>query len=429
MLPAIRAAGLGKRYWISEGRAPYTTFRDTLAAIVRSPYIRRRRTPGDAMWALQEVSFDIAPGRVTGIIGQNGAGKSTLLKILSRITPPTTGRAEIRGRIASLLEIGTGFHPELTGRRNVFLNGAILGMTRKEIQDNFDAIVAFADVERFLDTPVKFYSTGMYLRLAFAVAAHLNAEILAVDEVLAVGDLVFQRKCLGRMSDVAHDGRTVLLVSHNMAAIQSLSDEVLLFERGRLVHQGAPDAVVGAYVERLEDSHSVRTSSDLAAAHRAVPSEAGFSEGFLNRRPLIARHTVRSGDDLAFELVVSAAEARRHCYVAINIEDEFGVRVWSLHSRWHVLRFDMKAGDYRVTCRTKRPPLVPGHYYISLELVAGQERLDALDRIAALHILETDTFATGEIPRREHGYVHAPAEWTVADVTAGVSLAAPNGSP
>ncbi|MGH6693114.1 MAG: ABC transporter ATP-binding protein, partial [Gammaproteobacteria bacterium] len=251
MRSVIRVSGLGKLYRIPERRAAYGTFRDVLAETVRAPLARWRRRPGEEVWALRDVSFELAAGSVTGIIGQNGAGKSTLLKILSRITRPTTGRAEIRGRMVSLLEIGMGFHSELTGRRNVFLNGAILGMTRREIARNFDAIVAFADVERFIDTPVKFYSTGMYLRLAFAVAAHLEAEVVAVDEVLAVGDLLFQRKCLGKMSEIAHDGRTVLLVSHNMAAMQAMADEVLVLDRGRLAYRGAPAPAVATFIDQL----------------------------------------------------------------------------------------------------------------------------------------------------------------------------------
>jgi lipopolysaccharide transport system ATP-binding protein len=419
---SISAQNLGKRYWITEGRAAYGTFRDALAEAVRSPFTRLGRKRGAPLWALHDVSFEIARGSVTGIIGRNGAGKSTLLKVLSRITPPTTGRAELHGRIASLLEIGTGFHPELTGRRNVFLNGAILGMARQEIARNFDAIVAFADVERFIDTPVKFFSTGMYLRLAFAVAAHLRAEILAVDEVLAVGDLVFQRKCLGKMTEVAHDGRTVLLVSHNMAAIQSMSDDVLLFDGGRLVRQGPPAAVVSGFIELLEGADSAEVTSDLRSDRRSHTSGASFVEGFLNGRPLKARHALRSGDDLAVELTVAVTDPRRQCFIAVNIEDEFGVRVWSLHSRWQIPRFDLSAGTHRVTCIARKPPLVPGHYYISLELVAGHERLDALERITAFHLLETDAFATGEVPKRDHGYLLFPAEWTVTDVGARVTL-------
>src|SRR5712672_2946617 len=229
MTTAISVENLGKKYIIShQVREPYTALRDVIAHKARQLVSRRGAMEADPsreqFWALKDVSFEIEQGDRVGIIGRNGAGKSTLLKILSRITDPTTGRIAITGRVASLLEVGTGFHPELTGRENIFLNGAILGMRRAEIRSKFDEIVAFAEIERFLDTPVKRYSSGMYVRLAFAVAAHLEPEILIVDEVLAVGDAAFQKKCLGKMSDVAREGRTVLFVSHNMAAINQLCE-------------------------------------------------------------------------------------------------------------------------------------------------------------------------------------------------------------
>lgn len=417
MLPVIRASALGKCYWIGTGRAAYSTFRDVLTETVRSPLARWRGPTREAVWALRDVSFEVAAGSVTGIVGANGAGKSTLLKVLSRITRPTTGRAWLHGRIASLLEVGTGFHPELTGRHNVFLNGAILGMTRREIQRNFDAIVAFAGVERFIETPVKFYSTGMYLRLAFAVAAHLRSDILAVDEVLAVGDVLFQRKCLGKMTEVAHDGRTVLLVSHNLSTLQAMCDDVLWIHQGALVRQGTPAEVVPAFIERLRSSTNADSTSDLRGAYRPNQSVPALTEGFLNGRPLAASHTMSVGDDLDVEVVVTLSEPRRQCFAAINIEDEFGVRVWSLHSRWHVPRFDLGAGEHRLRCRVSRPPLVPGRYYLGLELVGGQEQIDAADRVATLEILGTDAFGTGEVPRRGDGYVLTPAAWSVTSMS------------
>ncbi|HEY8504719.1 MAG TPA: ABC transporter ATP-binding protein, partial [Gemmataceae bacterium] len=231
MRPAIRVENLSKQYRLGETLgSPYQTLRDALAEAAKAPLRRlfRRDRPGVGggarghFWALKDVSFEVKPGEVVGVIGRNGAGKSTLLKVLSRITEPTAGRAEIRGRVGSLLEVGTGFHPELTGRENIYLNGSILGMNRREIARKFDEIVAFSEIEKFLDTPVKRYSSGMYVRLAFAVAAHLEPEILIVDEVLAVGDAAFQKKCLGKMQDVTKDGRTVVFVSHNLGALQHI---------------------------------------------------------------------------------------------------------------------------------------------------------------------------------------------------------------
>lgn len=255
---AVYVNQLGKQYFIGRKQEKYKTLRDTLAETFTSPFRRagkllRGQATGAAeldelIWALKDVSFEVQHGEVVGIIGQNGAGKSTLLKILTRVTEPTEGYAEIHGRVGSLLEVGTGFHPELTGRENIFLNGAILGMKRVEIDRKFDEIVAFSEVERFIDTPVKHYSSGMYLRLAFAVAAHLEPEILLVDEVLAVGDVRFQRKCLAKMHDVGSQGRTVLFVSHNMPAITRLCERVILLDKGKIVEDGPASQVVSAYL-------------------------------------------------------------------------------------------------------------------------------------------------------------------------------------
>lgn len=258
---AIRVENISKQYHIGSGpggsstRVYYNTFRETLANAITSPLRRlgkgrgnRRAAKNETIWALKDICFDLEKGKVLGVIGRNGAGKSTLLKILSRVTEPTKGTAEIHGRVGSLLEVGTGFHPELTGRENIFLNGAILGMKRAEIEKKFDEIVAFSEVEKFIDTPVKRYSSGMYLRLAFAVAAHLEPEILVVDEVLAVGDAEFQRKCLGKMSDVAQEGRTVLFVSHNMSAILRLTEETIVLEKGRLALRAPTSKAVDYYM-------------------------------------------------------------------------------------------------------------------------------------------------------------------------------------
>ena len=251
MRPIVQVENLGKQYTIGSRESGYRTLRESIVEAVRAP-VRRLRSNGErkpeTIWALRDANFKIEPGEVVGIIGRNGAGKSTLLKILSRITEPTKGRAELYGRVASLLEVGTGFHSELTGRENIYLNGAILGMTKTEIDRKFDQIVDFAELEKFLDTPVKRYSSGMYMRLAFAVASHLEPEIMVVDEVLAVGDVSFQKKCLGRMGDVAHQGRTVLFVSHNMVAVQSLCERALWLDHGRIVEDGPARDVVSNYL-------------------------------------------------------------------------------------------------------------------------------------------------------------------------------------
>ncbi len=271
---AIRVENLGKRYKIGALTDRNDTLRDQLVDFGARVTSRLMRKPGnqpanDFVWALQDVSFDVNRGQVLGVIGRNGAGKSTLLKVLSRITDPTAGTVTLRGRVGSLLEVGTGFHPELTGRENIFLNGAILGMKRREIERKYDEIVAFSEVEKFIDTPVKRYSSGMYLRLAFAVAAHLEPEILVVDEVLAVGDAEFQRKCMGKMSDVAQQGRTVLFVSHNMSAVLRLTEEAIVLEKGQLVKRAPSAEAVDHYLssgqaqagERIWDADEVPTSA------------------------------------------------------------------------------------------------------------------------------------------------------------------------
>lgn len=253
MPSAIAARNVGKRYVLGR-RERYGSLRESLSRFVRAPF-RRERT--DELWALDDVSFDVAAGQAVGLIGRNGAGKSTLLKVLSRITEPSRGEIVLNGRVGALLEVGTGFHPELSGRENIFLNGAILGMKRQEIVRNFDEIVAFADVEKFLDTPVKHYSSGMYMRLAFAVAAHLEPEILLVDEVLAVGDAAFQKKCLGKMNDVAHGGRTVIFVSHNMGAIKGLCSRAIWINHGGVAGDGPAVDVVGQYMESIREGFVV----------------------------------------------------------------------------------------------------------------------------------------------------------------------------
>lgn len=266
---AIRADGIAKLYKLG-ARERYRTLRDTLVDALSAPFRARRRKsatdPARTFWALKDVSFEVKRGEVVGVIGRNGAGKSTLLKILSRITEPTEGEARIHGRVGSLLEVGTGFHPELTGRENIYLNGAILGMKRAEIQARFDDIVSFAEVAKFIDTPVKHYSSGMYMRLAFAVAAHLEPEILVIDEVLAVGDLAFQKKCLGKMREVAKTGRTVLFVSHNMTAIRNLCSRVVWLQQGRVNRVGEVAEVIGDYLKSAGDSISELEWPDAAEA-------------------------------------------------------------------------------------------------------------------------------------------------------------------
>lgn len=268
MKPIIRVVNVGKQYRIGARSEVHNNLREALVAGIRAPFKRLRngQNSGETIWALKDVNFEVHPGEVLGIIGRNGAGKSTLLKILSRITEPTTGRAELYGRVGSLLEVGTGFHQELTGRENIFLNGAVLGMRRNEIAAKFDEIVAFAEIDKFLDTPVKHYSSGMYMRLAFAVAAHLEPEILLIDEVLAVGDVEFQAKCLGKMGAVASEGRTVLFVSHNLPAVLRLCPRSILLDKGHIVGDGPSHEIANLYLSSGRGTTAERVWSDLATA-------------------------------------------------------------------------------------------------------------------------------------------------------------------
>ena len=294
-MPAIRVQNLSKEYVIGGRQRPPETFRGMLADALLSPYRRFRRLSGEGadgerFYALRDVSFDVAPGEVVGLIGRNGAGKSTLLKILSEITEPSAGRVELSGRTSSLLEVGTGFHPELTGRENIFLNGALLGMSRAEIRRKFDAIVAFSEVEKFIDTPVKHYSSGMYVRLAFAIAAHLEPEILIVDEVLAVGDAQFQKKCLGRMGEIGREGRTVLVVSHNMQVIQALCGRALWIDGGTVAFDGGARAAVAEYT---------RSHSTLSVAREwADPEGAPGNDAIRLLSARVAPEDGKTGDPI-----------------------------------------------------------------------------------------------------------------------------------
>ena len=318
-------------------------------------------------WALRGVSFEVKQGEVLGIIGRNGAGKSTLLKILSRITKPTEGRVRIRGRVASLLEVGTGFHPELTGRENIFLNGAVLGMTRDEIRQKFDEIVAFAEVEKFLDTPVKRYSSGMYVRLAFAVAAHLEPEILIVDEVLAVGDAEFQKKCLGKMRDVSKGGRTVLFVSHNMAAIESLCDRCLLLNRGKKDSEGDSETVIRRYMGLSNASSSGSVEFNARTAERFGPKELAVLQSLrisdANGNPL---RTLRMGEQLRAQLAIEFKEAGVGFEIGVAVVNMHGVYLHYFVSPWEGFHQIDSPGLKIVELEVPAVYLFPGTYFVSV---------------------------------------------------------------
>jgi lipopolysaccharide transport system ATP-binding protein len=420
MPPAVVSVEhLRKRYEIGvagEGVFRHGTLRDTIAgagsSLARRLRGRRQKAKGvDHIWALDDVSFEVEAGEVVGIIGRNGAGKSTLLKILSRITKPTSGHADIRGRLASLLEVGTGFHPELTGRDNIFLNGAILGMRRQEIFDRFDEIVAFSGITKFLDTPVKRYSSGMYVRLAFAVAAHLEPDILLVDEVLAVGDAEFQKKCLGKMQSVVKQGRTVLFVSHNMAAVKSLCGRAILLDSGRAVAEGPVDEVIERYLDVAKgplpggviEANAARSGTGEARFRHVEVldvedqpvEELYFAQRFRVRMTLEVLEPVNSA---IASVVISAIDGTE---VACSFSTDRGKAPFSLSPGWHVL-----AVDIDVT-------LLPRAYVLGLALnrTDGYD-IDVVLQTARMSVLNAAATGTDAYPWATlHGYVRAQSSW------------------
>ncbi len=399
----IRVENLGKKYILGhqqEGNSRYVALRDVITDRARS-LGHRLRNPGKPMgrssqeefWALKGVSFEVKQGEVVGIIGRNGAGKSTLLKILSRITEPTEGRIKLRGRVASLLEVGTGFHPELTGRENIFLNGAILGMSRAEINRKFDEIVEFAEVSRFLDTPVKRYSSGMYVRLAFAVAAHLEPEILVVDEVLAVGDAAFQKKCLGKMGDVAkNEGRTILFVSHHMLTIQALCSKGLLIQEGKVGFNGTAKNAINQYLSSFADEKSRDLSQrkdrqgngDIKIARIEVKDDCGNKE-----------EPFKIGSKLEFQITYTAKYTIKYPRVTLGIYDAMGMGCARFDTRVTADLPNSINKSGKITCLTESINLKPGRYYINAAFFRQEIMEDYLIRAAFFDISESDYFKTG----------------------------------
>ncbi len=359
---AIQVQNLSKRYRLGAAQARYQTLRESLIRAARS-FGRRDPSPETIIWALKDVSFEVRQGEAVGIIGRNGAGKSTLLKILSRITKPTSGRALIHGRVGSLLEVGTGFHPELTGRENIYLNGAILGMRRAEIERKFDEIVAFSEIEKFLDTPVKFYSSGMYVRLAFAVAAHLEPEILVVDEVLAVGDAQFQKKCLGKMDEVSKGGRTVLFVSHNMGAVKSLCASAILLDQGQIARIGGVDAVISQYLNSSDGAEYPALSFEdqpalpLQLTRVAVVDEQGLPARMFSY-----------AEPLRLEIGYRVHRPIPQAYIALHIHDsDLNTLLFSRDFEYKPELLDRReAGDYAYTVVIPEKVFAPGLYRISV---------------------------------------------------------------
>ena len=416
--PAIEVAGVGKRYTLGRRLSETDTLRDQISLWLLASGRRADRDRRE-LWALRDVSFDVAPGHVLGVVGRNGAGKSTLLKVLARVTEPTVGTATFRGRLACMLEVGTGFHTELTGRENVFLNGAILGMSRAETRRRFDEIVEFAGVERFIDTPVKRYSSGMFVRLGFAVGAHLEADVLLVDEVLAVGDVEFQQRCLGKMRAVASEGRTVLFVSHNMQAVRTLCTRAVMLEGGRLVADGAVDEVVRRYLDTGQ--------AEGALIPESLPRLSGTGEAFVRRVEVTDRsgrpvEQVFFGQPFSVRILCRAATEISDVAAEVGISTRDGLRIATLTSLdrgrppiavapgWWQLDVDVEL------------TLQPGEYGLDVALhhwVESKQTIDWLEQAAVLRALDVPEsgadqyvhFATNYNLASVRGYVRPPAKW------------------
>ncbi|HEV7891445.1 MAG TPA: ABC transporter ATP-binding protein [Pyrinomonadaceae bacterium] len=423
MRPIIKAEGVSKQYRIGEKKEQFPTLRDALAGAARAPLRWARageRTPPPTFWALRDVGFEVAPGEVVGIIGRNGAGKSTLLKILSRITEPTEGRIELYGRTSSLLEVGTGFHPELTGRENVYLNGAILGMKRAELARKFDEIVAFAEIEKFIDTPVKRYSSGMYVRLAFAVAAHLEPEILIVDEVLAVGDTQFQKKCIGKMGSVAKEGRTVLFVSHNLGAMRSLCGRALLLDGGTLQATGETEEVIHNYLAKLEDQlgYDLGQRVDRAGTGELKCVRVACLDSSKNEVPFLY-----PGRNCYLRLDFEAERTGLgNVKVAIGIDDSESHRITTLYSDFTGDSFEISGKKGSFVCAIPELNLRPDIYSISVLIGNEFQVFDVIVHAAKLEIQDANFFGTGRLPDKTQGPVLTRHSWSMtSDVTSNTA--------
>jgi lipopolysaccharide transport system ATP-binding protein len=393
-------------------RERYQSLRENLVRAAKRALGREKRAKDEerTFWALRDLSFEIGQGQIVGIVGRNGAGKSTLLKILSRITTPTEGTATINGRVGALLEVGVGFHPELTGRENVFLNGAILGMRRAEIQRKFDDIVAFSEVERFLDTPVKRYSSGMYVRLAFSVAAHLEPEILVIDEVLAVGDTAFQKKCLGKMGSVARDGRTVLFVSHNLVAVTSLCQRGIMLEGGRIVEDGPSNDVVNSYIRRTNQVADRAISAREDRRGNQALKFMGF-ELRNDRNELVPCAVSGQDTELVFQYESPTGARLSNVKIGVGIHGRFDEPLFHLASTSSNDDLGLLAPRGTIRCRIPRLPLQPGRYTFNLFCSVNEEVADWIQNAATVNVEPGDFFKSGRLPPAEQGPFLVAHSW------------------
>lgn len=418
----IKVENLSKRYRIGSREKSTDTFVGMIASIIKAPFQNYKRlrnlvnfdknSDNDIIWALRDVSFQLEQGDVLGIVGRNGVGKSTLLKVLSRITDPTSGFIEITGRVSSLLEVGTGFHPELTGRDNVYLNGTILGMTKKEIDIKFDQIVEFSEMEKFIDTPVKWYSSGMKVRLAFSVAAHLDPEIMIVDEVLAVGDVEFQKKCLGKMENVSQGGRTVLFVSHNLNAIHSLCPKSIFLDKGSVVDFGKTGDIIYQYINTVlknENALPLDQRTDRIGSGTVKVSSFRVLDAKKNEIQYM-----ESGKDYCFEIgyVNNDKQELENILAYIDIYDEKNDRVLLFGSVYTKDKIKLNADKGFINCFVNELPLAGGRYYFQVHLSNGKFALDIIKEVASIPVNGGDFFGTGSLGDPEYCKILHHANWS-----------------
>ncbi len=418
---AIKVENLSKRYRIGAKEEQHETMMGSLIDMFRMPVRNLRKVRSltqfeeeeqeDIIWALKDVSFEVKRGEVVGIIGRNGAGKSTLLKILSRITPPTSGKVELKGRVSSLLEVGTGFHRELTGRENIYLNGAILGMTKKEIDKKFDEIVDFSGVEKFIDTPVKRYSSGMKVRLAFSVAAHLEPEILMIDEVLAVGDVEFQKKCLGKMESVAEEGRTVLFVSHNMAAVISLCNKGFLIDSGQINYTGNMEAVVNEYLQT-----SISLSQTFLNQRTDRKGNGEIQIESLSISNDTNNNIIKCSDKIIIRIRYTATNQLSNTVFLIGIYDQLNRPIFFLDSRISGgLTEDLPVRGV-VVCRTDQINLTPGQCIVNVAVLVGGIMADHIGHANTFYVEADDFFGTGKMVSRQNSLFLLKHEWQIEEI-------------
>jgi len=420
----IKVEKLSKRYRIGLKEEMHDTLGGALASWIKSPFSNFRRLQKlskfgekdngeDIIWALKDVSFDVKQGEVVGIIGRNGAGKSTLLKILSRITEPTSGRAVINGRVSSLLEVGTGFHPELTGRENIYLNGTILGMSKKEVDSKFDEIVAFSEIGKFLDTPVKRYSSGMGVRLAFSVAAHLEPEILLVDEVLAVGDTAFQKKCLGKMEDVSKEGKTVLFVSHNLATLSALCSRIILLESGIKLMDDIANKTIERYLASMSESTKIPLSDrkDREGTGRMRFTDAWVEDDKGNRVEIVC-----SGQNISIVATYESGDIVpiKSPHVSFLLKDSSGNMITNLLNESAGFTWMEISTKGKIKCYLPKLPLSEGSYYFSVNCIINGVTADWIINAGKFIVESGDFFGTGKLPKKEHGNCLFNQIWAVS---------------